>query len=91
MKFIYPAIISKEADGTFRARFPDLDGCFAEGFSLDDCIENANEAANDWIGVELEENNPLPDITDLNDIVTDDNEVARNICINYRFYDGWDE
>ena len=45
MKFIYPAIFSKTTEGTFEARFPDLECCTATGETLDDCIENANQAA----------------------------------------------
>lgn len=47
MKFIYPAIFSKTTEGTFEARFPDLECCTATGETLDDCIENANQAAYD--------------------------------------------
>lgn len=39
MKFIYPAIFSKTTEGTFEARFPDLECCTATGETLDDCIE----------------------------------------------------
>ena len=42
MKFIYPAIIRKEENGTFKATFPDLACCEATGDSLDDVIEKAN-------------------------------------------------
>ena len=47
MKFIYPVIIKKTAEGTYRASFPDLACCEATGDSLDDVIEKANEAA--WL------------------------------------------
>ena len=64
MKFIYPAIFSKTTEGTFEARFPDLECCTATGETLDDCIENANQAAYDWIYVELTEfDSELPPIT----------------------------
>ena len=49
MKFIYPAIIRKEENGTFKATFPDLACCEAIGDSLDDVIEKANEAAVGWL------------------------------------------
>ena len=63
MKFIYPAIFSKTTEGTFEARFPDLECCTATGETLDDCIENANQAAYDWIYVELTEfDSELPPI-----------------------------
>ena len=53
MKFIYPAIIKKTAEGTYHASFPDLACCEATGDSLDDVIEKANEAAVGWLELEL--------------------------------------
>lgn len=91
MKFIYPAIFTELEDGTYVGRFPDLEGCTAKGRTLDDAIEDANEAAIAWIDVDIEENTPLPPVSDINDLELKENEVARNICVNYRFYDGWEE
>ena len=48
MKFIYPAIFRKNTSGTYQGFFPDLDGCLSIGETLDDAIEKANEAADDW-------------------------------------------
>ena len=55
MKFIYPAVFRKKEDGGYDAHFPDLECCEASGETLDDAIDNANEAARTWITVELEE------------------------------------
>ena len=74
MKFIYPAVFKKKTDGGYAAYFPDLEFCEASGETLDDAIDNANEAARTWITVELEEDEPI-----------------RNISVNIRFYEGWDE
>ena len=54
MKFIYPAVFKKKTDGGYAAYFPDLEFCEASGETLDDAIDNANEAARTWITVELE-------------------------------------
>ena len=91
MKFIYPAIFKKTEDGTYVGRFPDLEGCAARGETLDDAIEDANEAAATWIDVDMEENIPLPPVSDPADLLLEEGELVRNICINYRFNDGWDE
>ena len=65
MKFIYPAVFKKTEDGRYKGTFPDLEGCFGEGDTLDEAIESANAAAFDWISVELSEEVPeLPPITD---------------------------
>ena len=92
MIFIYPAVFCKEGDGRYHAFFPDLECCEASGDTLDDAIDNANDAAKTWIGVELEEDEPiLPHVSDPEDIETQDGDIVRNISINIRFYEGWDE
>ena len=92
MKFIYPAIIRKEENGTFKATIPDLACCEAIGDSLDDVIEKANEAAVGWLELELSEEMPmLPPVTDKDDLVLEEGELVRDICANVKFYDGWEE
>ena len=64
MKFMYPAVFRKNEDGTYNGYFPDLECCTSTGDTLDEAIENANEAAYNWITVELDEeepNRPEPD------------------------------
>lgn len=92
MKFIYPAVFRKQEEGGYRAFFPDLEQCEAIGETLEDAIENANEAARNWISVELEEADPfLPYVSDIEDIETEEGDIVRNISVNIRFYEGWDE
>lgn len=91
MKFIYPAIFQKQKNGAYTGHFPDLEGCTAEGDTLEEAVDNANEALMDWISVELEEENHLPAVSDLHDLSLAKDQVVRNICITYRFNDGWDE
>ena len=45
MKFIYPAVFRKTDRGTYKGFFPDLAECYGEGETLDEAIEEANEAA----------------------------------------------
>ena len=92
MKFIYPAVFRKKEDGGYNAHFPDLECCEASGETLDDAIDNANEAARTWITVELEEEDPIfPHVSDLEDIELAEDDIVRNISVNSRFYEGWDE
>ena len=60
MTFTYPAIFTPHEDGKgYHAEFPDLE----------DAIENARDAANNWITVELEEfDSDLPFSTYIGDI-----------------------
>ena len=91
MKFIYPAVFRKTENG-YHAFFPDLECCEASGDTLDDAIENANEACRNWITVELEEEEPnMPNVSDIEDIEIKDGDIVRNISVNIRFYEGWDE
>ena len=92
MKFFYPALIKKLNDGTFHAVFPDLEQCEAYGDSLDDVLDRATDAAAAWIDVELQEEEPdLPSATDPADIPSGPDCFVRNILVNYKFTDGWDE
>lgn len=92
MKFIYPAVFRRSESGGYNAFFPDLECCEAVGDTLDEAIDNANEAARNWISVELEEEEPaLPYVSDISDIETEEGDIIRNICVNIRFYEGWDE
>ena len=91
MIFIYPAVFRKTENG-YHSFFPDLECCEASGDTLDDAIENANEACRNWITVELEEEEPnMPYVSDIEDIEIKDGDIVRNISVNIRFYEGWDE
>ena len=91
MKFIYPAVFRRTPSGSYQAFFPDLECCFAQGDTLDEAIDRANEAANDWISLELSEDGDLPPVSDISDMELKDGDIVRNISVNIRFYEGWDE
>lgn len=91
MKFIYPAVFHKTEKGTYQGYFPDLACCYSEGDTLDDAIEKANEAAYDWISLELSEEGQLPSISEPSDLCLKDGDIVRNISVNIRFTEGWDE
>ena len=91
MNFIYPAIIKKTEEG-YHARFPDLEMCEADAPTLDECLDEARHAMEDWIRAEMEEEEPvMPFISDEEDMNLQEGEFVRNIMVVYRFYDGWDE
>ena len=92
MKFIYPAVIRQEADGTYRAHFPDLHMCEAMAPTLEEVIERANEAEYNWISLELEEMEPqLPPRSDQGEIHLQEGEILRNISTTIKFFEGWEE
>ena len=94
MKFTYPAIIRKQDNGTWKAWLPDLACCEAVGDTLDDAIEEVNAAVYDWIELELSEDEVnLPPISDPRDLEQHlkEGQQVRQICVNIRLFDGWDE
>ncbi|MDD2959507.1 MAG: type II toxin-antitoxin system HicB family antitoxin [Lachnospiraceae bacterium] len=92
MKFIYPAVFEKVSENQYKGYFPDLEGCYASGETLLDAIEDASEAAYNWISVELEEPEAhLPAVTDGRDIVLKENETVHNILVTIRLMEGWEE
>ena len=44
MKFIYPAIFRKTDEGSYQGFFPDLECCYAKGDTLEEAVDDANEA-----------------------------------------------
>ena len=83
---------AKTDRGTYKGFFPDLAECYGEGETLDEAIEEANEAAYNWISLELDEDDcQLPPVSDEDDLELEDGDIVRNISVNIRFYEGWDE
>ena len=85
MKFTYPAIIRKQDNGTWKAWLPDLACCEAFGADMEDAIENAMDAAYNWILSELEEEEcHLPNQTAIEDIPLKEGEVVRKIMVRVK-------
>ena len=92
MKFIYPAIFRKTDEGSYQGFFPDLGCRYAKGDTLEEAVDDANEAARCWLTSELEEEEwMLPPVSDLKDLELNEGDVVRNIAVTIRFYEGWDE
>ncbi|MDD3617593.1 MAG: type II toxin-antitoxin system HicB family antitoxin [Lachnospiraceae bacterium] len=92
MKYQYPAVFKQTNDNTYKACFPDLEGCTASGDSLMDVIDEAREAAADWISVELEDPEAvLPFPSEEKDITLQENETVRMITVNVSIVGGWAE
>lgn len=91
MKFIYPAVFRKVKDH-YEGRFPDLEDCYGKGDTLEEALDHARDAATNWIEVELDEDDcRLPPVSDASDLVLEEGEIVRNILVNIRFMEGWDE
>ena len=92
MKFVYPAVFHKSEEGGYEGFFPDLACCEAKGETLDEAVENANEAAFDWINLELsEEEVNLPPVSEVSDLELKEGDIVRNIQVTIKFMEGWEE
>ncbi len=91
MKIIYPAVFSKNEDGSgYKAYFPDLDGCVAEGPELEDAADHAREAATDWILVEMDEGNDLPEVTHREDLKLAEGEIVKYLTMTIQLVPGYE-
>ena len=82
---VYPAIFLKEDIG-YSVSFPDLDGCFTEGNTLEEAIVMAQEALGLYI-VSLEERNiSIPSPSEIFDIRHSENEFVTLISTKINKY-----
>ena len=92
MTFIYPAVFTERADGSFEGYFPDLAGIEVEGRSLEFAVDEARDAMEAWLTAEFEEEEPeLPPISDADEIRLQPGQRICDIAVHYRFHTGWDE
>ncbi len=91
MKFVYPAVFKKDPSGIIQVSFPDLEGCYARGATMEDAMEQAKEAEISWITLELEESFDLPPRTRLEDIPLEEGTVVQNVAATIRLVEGYDE
>lgn len=85
MTFIYPAVITVKEDGNREGYFPDLTGCSFSGGTLEDTLQEAAAAEEEWLQAELEEEEPFfPRVSDENDIELMQNETLHWIRIHIR-------
>lgn len=86
MTFVYPAVFTPhEDDGGYHAFFPDLDGCEADGPDLEDAVENAREAALNWVTVEMDEfDGDLPFASHESEIPLKDGQLVKMISMRVK-------
>ena len=72
-KLLYPACFypCEEQEG-YTVVVPDLPGCVTQGRSLLDAIGMAVDAASGWILDEMEDGNPIPPASKIEDVCADD-------------------
>ena len=68
---VYPAVFHFE-DDSYWVSFPDLDGCYSDGDTLEEALENAQEALSLHLSALLDEGQSLPSASDLSALKVDD-------------------
>ena len=72
MTFVYPAVFTPKKDGKgYDAYFPDA-------------VENAREAAYNWISLELEEEGDLPAQTHIDDMSLPEGSMVKQIMVRIK-------
>ena len=66
-------------DGGYWCEFPDLSGCFSQGDTELEIVENAKEALEGYAVSVLEKNEPLPKASRITDIKTSGKDFATYI------------
>lgn len=72
--YIFPAILSFEDDG-ISVEFPDLPGCITCGETTEEAINNAKEALGLHIYGLEEDNELIPEATNIKDLKLENNEI----------------
>lgn len=67
MKIIYPALFHEE-EGAYWVEFPDLDGCYSDGDSIAEALENAKEALSLYCVALLEDQKALSPATPVKNV-----------------------
>ena len=90
-KYVYPAIFSPSEDGGFTVSFPDVSGCYTEGDTLAEAIEQAKDALCLMLYDLEEREEAIPMPTGINDVTTEKNDIVSLVAcdtLEYRkFFD----
>ena len=63
MSLHYPVTIVKEDDGSYFIEYPDLEGCFACGETIEDALQMGEDARREWTECALESASFIPEPT----------------------------
>lgn len=84
MDYIYPAIFERNDDDSYTITFPDLPGCISEGKSLGNAMDMAKKALKQWIEYLLDENEIVPEPSNIKKIKPLENQFANLIQAEIR-------
>lgn len=85
-KYVFPAIFEKESTG-YSVRFPDISGCYTQGETLSEALENASDALCLMLYDMEEESVDIPSPSDIRDLNTQPGDITSLVAcdtIEYR-------
>ena len=85
MTKVFPAKVHKENDG-FWLEFPDLPGCFTQGDSLEELMENAEEALGAFLAVKMENEEEIPKPSDIRQISVSSDDMKTYVSVDVNKY-----
>lgn len=74
-KYVFPAVFTEEEEG-YSVRFPDVDGCFTSGSSLQEALEMASDALCLMLYDMEEDGVKIPAASNVNDVQTEPGEFV---------------
>ncbi|MCD8025388.1 MAG: type II toxin-antitoxin system HicB family antitoxin [Clostridiales bacterium] len=87
-KYVYPAVFTKEDNG-YSVRFPDIDGCYTQGETVDEAMKMAQDVLTLMLYDCEEDNREIKSPSNIRDLQLADNEFSSLICadtLEYRRY-----
>lgn len=84
-EYVYPAIFHhNQDDGSFTVTFPDLRSCITEGKSIGNALYMAQDALRVWLQFALDEKDPIPEPSGLEQIKAAPGEFVNLVRANVR-------
>lgn len=85
-KYVYPAIFTPEEKGMFSIRFPDIEGCFTCGDTLEDGIDMAKDALSLMLTHLEDTGRNAPAASAINSLAIEDGEFTTYVSCDTAAY-----
>lgn len=87
MIYEYPAIIRYEPqDSVYYVDFPDITGCFTDGRTLREALDNAEDALNTMLSYAETQGNMIPTPSEVNSLRLRAGEIVTSINVDTGLY-----
>ena len=87
MKYIYPAVFTKEVKGGYSVNFPDVPSCYTCGENLYDAMKMAKDVLALTLYDLEQDKKEIPVASDIKDIIIKKNEFVSLVAADTMFYE----